>query len=56
MILYELLCGRRPSGDVPTLPVEIDPAVPEPLQAVALTAMERDPDRRYQSRRDKFKI
>ena len=64
VILYELLCGRRPYGGddrtvvqeiragVPRLPVEIDPSVPEPLQAVALTAMERDPAKRYQSAMD----
>jgi len=32
VILYELLCGRQPSGDVPQLPVEIDHGVPEPLR------------------------
>jgi serine/threonine protein kinase len=61
VVLYELLCGRVPfEGDdttiiariragVPRLPVEVDPTVPEPLQAIALTAMEKDPARRYQS-------
>ena len=61
VILYELLCGRLPyTGDdrtiadsiragTPRLPVEIASAVPEPLQAIALTAMERDPASRYQS-------
>jgi serine/threonine-protein kinase len=61
VVLYELLCGRRPfEGDdravvermrsgPPRLPVEISAAVPEPLQAIALTAMEYEPDRRYQS-------
>ena len=62
VVLYELLCGRPPYAastdeDViaairagqPRLPVEIDPRVPEPLQAVALKAMERDPALRYQS-------
>ena len=52
VILYELLCGQRPSDGAARLPVEIDPAVPEPLQAIALTAMERDPNRRYQSALD----
>ena len=58
VILYELLCGRPPfEGDertivstiragVPRLPTEIANSVPEPLQAIALTAMERDPRRR----------
>ncbi len=60
-ICYELLCGRPAfEGDEaaviarireghPRLPVEIDPRVPEPLQAVALTAMETAPGNRYQS-------
>ncbi len=64
VILYELLCGRAPyagddravidaiRGGTPRLPVEIAPSVPEPLQAIALTAMERDPARRYQSAQD----
>jgi serine/threonine protein kinase len=64
VVFYELLCGRPPfegrEGTVleqirtgaPRLPVEIDTRVPEPLQAIALTAMERDPGRRYQSALD----
>ena len=64
VILYELLCGRLPyAGDdgavaglirsgTPRLPVEIAPDAPEPLQAIALTAMERDPAARYQSALD----
>ena len=62
--LYELLCGRPPyhgnSDQVvqsirngrPVLPVEISPGVPEPLQAIALKAMERDPTLRYGSARE----
>jgi len=64
VILYELMCGRLPYGGddqtvadsiragTPRLPIEITPAVPEPLQAIALTAMERDPAARYQSALD----
>jgi serine/threonine protein kinase len=65
VVLYELLCGRPPytgaaDRDViqgirdgrPLLPVEIDPKVPEPLQAIALKAMERSPSLRYQSALD----
>ena len=64
VILYELLCGRAPyAGDdrtvvdairtgTPQLPIEIVPSIPEPLQAIALTAMERDPVSRYQSALD----
>jgi serine/threonine protein kinase len=65
VILYELLTGVVPySGatqeDVigairrgqPRLPVEIDTRVPEPLQAIALKAMERRPADRYPSARE----
>ncbi len=65
VILYELLCGAPPftghdTGETveairagtPRLPVEVDPAVPEPLQAIALKAMEREPAARYQSARE----
>ena len=64
VILYELLCGRPPfEGDdrrvldairsgTPRLPSEIHASVPEPLQAIALTAMEREPAMRYQSALD----
>ena len=47
VILYEMLCGRQPSRARPALPVELDPTAPEPLQAIALTAMEQDPGQRY---------
>jgi predicted Ser/Thr protein kinase len=62
VILYEILCGDVPYSDPseehvldairqgrPRLPIEIEPSVPEPLQAIALKAMERDPAARYQS-------
>ncbi|MCP3981952.1 MAG: serine/threonine protein kinase [bacterium] len=65
VMLYELLCGSRPfRGETtaeltraireaaPRLPVEVEPSVPEPLQAIALKAMERDPQRRYASARE----
>jgi hypothetical protein len=64
-ILYELSCGSPPHGGVegaallaairhghPRLPVEIDARVPEPLQAIALAAMEVDASRRYQTALD----
>ncbi|TDI12525.1 MAG: serine/threonine protein kinase, partial [Acidobacteria bacterium] len=65
VILYELICGSVPyDGDTlvdllpqleagqPRLPVELDSRVPEPLQAIALKAMERDPGDRYPSTRE----
>jgi hypothetical protein len=65
VILYELICGRPPyrglsdgemlaaiRGGQPLLPIEVDPRVPEPLQAIALKAMERDPALRYASAQD----
>ena len=64
-ILYELLAGAAPFAPLdgaplvaairrghPRLPIELDPHVPEPLQAIALTAMEVDPAHRYQSALD----
>ena len=62
VLLYEMLCGSPPyeastpqeliaairAGE-PRLPAELDPDAPEPLQAVALKAMERDPALRYPS-------
>ena len=65
VVLYELLCGRPPYAATtdegliaairdgqPRLPVEIDARVPEPLQAIALKAMEREPALRYQTALD----
>jgi len=65
VVFYELLCGARPyDGETesdlvaairqgrPRLPVEVEPEVPEPLQAITLKAMEIDPDARYASARD----
>lgn len=65
VILYELLCGTPPYAGAddaevvaairrgqPRLPVEVAPRTPEPLQAIALQAMERDPALRYPSAAD----
>ncbi|MFQ5720479.1 MAG: protein kinase [Acidobacteriota bacterium] len=65
VILYELLCGVVPydGGGLegileslarasPRLPVEVEPSVPEPLQAIALRAFERDAAARYPSARE----
>ena len=56
-ILYELLCGAPPVDGRDTaemvalvragtirLPADVHPAVPEPLQAIALKALERRAD------------
>ncbi|RMH18807.1 MAG: serine/threonine protein kinase [Acidobacteria bacterium] len=64
VVLYELLCGERPydggsDAEViagirrarPRLPVEVEPRVPEPLQAIALKAMDPDPEARYPTAR-----
>ena len=64
-VLYELLAGVPPVGGVTEdeivanvragairLPVEVAPGVPEPLQAVALKALEARPQDRYQSARE----
>lgn len=61
-VLYDLLCGAPPVGGSGVdeivanvrrgairLPVEIDPGTPEPLQAIALKALEPRPDDRYAS-------
>jgi serine/threonine protein kinase len=65
VIFYELLTGRPPYDAAseqqtvdailaarPALPVEIDPRIPEPLQAIALKAMEKDPALRYRTAQD----
>ena len=65
VILYELLSNTVPYGGAtpsdilaalrrgqPRLPVEINPRAPEPLQAIALKAMEPRPSDRYQSARE----
>ena len=65
VVLYELLCGVPPyagdndqelvaaiRGGEPRLPIEIEATVPEPLQAVTLKAMARDPADRYASARE----
>ncbi|HEX5268012.1 MAG TPA: protein kinase, partial [Acidimicrobiales bacterium] len=62
VVLYEMLCGRAPfdaDSDLalavkhltaePGPPSEVNPAVPPWLDAVVMTALAKDPDRRFQS-------
>ncbi len=64
-VLYELVCGVPPVDGADTeavidavrrgairLPADVDPGVPEPLQAIALKALERSPADRYASAAD----
>jgi serine/threonine protein kinase len=64
-VLYELASGQKPFdgesafaimadqvGKQPTPPSEIDPAVPRALNAALLRALEKDPDRRFQTAAD----
>lgn len=65
VVLYEVVTGRLPfTGDStievllahqyssPPLPQEIEPALAPALSQVILTAIEKDPDRRYQTAAD----
>jgi serine/threonine-protein kinase len=62
IVLYELLTGQVPFdaespvtvalmqvNEPPVPPRELNPAIPPALEAVVLRAMEKDPDRRFQS-------
>jgi serine/threonine-protein kinase len=61
-VLYELASGKKPFdgesafaimadqvGKPPTPPIEIDPEVPPALSAALMRALEKDPDRRFQT-------
>lgn len=61
-VLYELVSGKKPFdgesafaimadqvGKHPTPPMEVDPDVPLALNAALLHALEKDPDRRFQT-------
>ncbi len=60
--LYELATGEPPFGSqdslrlrhdvvarMPTSPCQVNPAVPEPLSAIIMHLLEKEPDDRYQS-------
>lgn len=62
VMLYEQLCGRRPftgtsvdevvmkiATGKPVPPTQYDPAVPAPLEAICLAALNRNVDSRFQS-------
>jgi eukaryotic-like serine/threonine-protein kinase len=62
VILYELMAGRRPfmgnnlaslfkaiTDHKTTPPIKADPSIPKGLNAVILKAIEKDPNRRFQS-------
>jgi serine/threonine-protein kinase len=64
-VLYELASGKKPFdgesafaimadqvGKPPAPPSEVDPAVPQALSAALLHALEKDPDRRFQTAED----
>ena len=61
-VLYELATGKKPFdgesafvimadqvGKSPVPPMEVDPAVPADLSAALVRALEKDPDRRFQT-------
>ena len=65
VVLYEMITGRLPfEGDtpvsvaiqhinsIPLSPREIDPSIPEALEAITMKAMAPDPDNRYRSADD----
>ncbi len=65
VMMYEMLTGRLPfdGSDAvsvavmhlqadPRMPRQINPSIPEGLEEIAMQAMQKDPDRRYQSASD----
>lgn len=46
VILYEICCGRRPEGRYP-LPTEVDPQLPQPMDAIVTRCLADHPDDRF---------
>lgn len=68
IVMYELACGKLPFtaedpisvamkqvNDIPVSPSKINPDIPKGLEQIILRAMEKDPDRRYQSAKQMLK-
>ncbi len=68
IVMYELACGKLPFtaedpisvamkqiNDIAVSPAKINPAIPHGLEQIIMRAMEKDPDRRYQSAKQMLK-
>ncbi len=68
VVLYEMVCGRLPFDgesskeivgkqirESPPKPREVNPEIPKGLEQIILRAMEKSPDRRYQSAKQMMK-
>ena len=68
IVMYELACGKLPFtaedpisvamkqiNDIAVSPSKINPSVPHGLEQIIMRAMEKDPDRRYQSAKQMLK-
>ncbi|GER88022.1 hypothetical protein KDW_21840 [Dictyobacter vulcani] len=67
ILMYQLLCGRVPFTantpigiylchirDIPTPPSTYNPAIPAPVEAVIMRALEKNPRRRFQSAQELY--
>lgn len=68
VMIYEMVTGQKPFDgdnpvavalmhmqDIPPYPRDVNPAVPEALEEIILHAMEREPEKRYQSASEMIK-